>query len=118
MRIPKRVRDIVIEREDHCCIRCGQWAEGGSLHHRRLRSAGGKHTVENLVLIHGSGVTGCHGWCHANPLDALAEGLIVRGYHDPAERPVKVYGHGWVYLSADGRYVPAEAPVDPEGVAA
>lgn len=116
--IPKRVRDAVVDREDRCCARCGQWAEGGSLHHRRLKSAGGKNTIQNLILLCGSGTTGCHGWAHHERLDALAVGLIVRGFHNPAERPVKVYGHGWVYLHPSGVYVPAEAPVEPTESAA
>lgn len=118
MNIPRRVRDAVVAREDYCCARCGKWAEGGSLHHRRLRSAGGKHTVPTLILMCGSGTTGCHGWAHAERMDALAEGFIVRGYEDPAERPVKVYGHGWVLLTADGRYLPSTAPVEPSESAA
>lgn len=113
MSIPKRIRDRVVEREDHCCIKCGQWAEGGSLHHRKLRSQGGKNTLENLVLAHGSGTTGCHGWMHHERHDSAAQGYIVRPWQDPADVPVEVYGHGLVYLTRDGRYEPATGPSEP-----
>ena len=118
MRIPKSLRDKVIAREDHCCIRCGQWAEGGSLHHRVMRSQGGRNTIENLVLVCGSGITGCHGWAHHNRTDALAERLLVRSFDDPATTPVRVYGHGWVLLTAAGTYQPSTAPTEPLGGAA
>ena len=104
--IPRKVRDAVVARADGCCERCGRWAEGGSLHHRKLRSQGGRDTVANLVLLHGSGVTGCHGHVHQDRIDAAIEGFVVPAWEDPAEVSVVVHGYGRVRLSADGGYVP------------
>ena len=106
MSIPRKVRDTVVDRADGCCERCGQWAEGGSLHHRKLRSQGGQNTVENLVLLDGSGVTGCHGWAHDNRRDAAALGFVVSAWEDPAVVPVLVWGWGRVLLDDEGSYVP------------
>lgn len=44
------------------------------LHHRRLRSQGGKHGADNLSHV----CNACHGWIHMNPADAYALGLLVR----------------------------------------
>ncbi|MCW4458163.1 HNH endonuclease [Microbacterium sp. MPKO10] len=64
--IPKRVRAIVLERSEGQCERCFS-AGPLELHHRKFRSRGGKHTVENLVALCGWGNhTGCHGKAHAN----------------------------------------------------
>jgi hypothetical protein len=69
---------IVDARDQQCCVRCGKWlSNNGSRHHRQRRAVGG-HLVVNLILLCGSGTTGCHGWVHANPARARAEGLIVR----------------------------------------
>lgn len=118
MSIPRGLRNKVAAREDFCCSRCGKWADGGSLHHRKLRSQGGRNDLPTLILMCGSGVTGCHGWAHHQRTDAAREGYIVKPWQDPAGVPVKVYGHGWVRLTADGRYVPSRAPLDPTEAAA
>jgi hypothetical protein len=88
------VRQFVIEREGHCCRRCGQWvADGaGSIHHRRPRQMGGTdwpgiNLPSNLALICGSGTTGCHGYIESHRPEAYAMGWLVHSWEDPAEVP-------------------------------
>lgn len=81
--IPHSVRRAVTARS-------GGWCEGGCgrpaahVHHRKLRSQGGTHDPVNLAHL----ATVCHVWAHANPLEAVALGLIVPSWADPAEVPL------------------------------
>jgi len=93
---------IVDERDEFRCQRCGASlaSVSGSRHHRQLRRSG-DHRPCNLVLLCGSGTTGCHGWAHAHPAEARLEGLIVPSWASPEFVPMKTYG-GWVRLVPDG----------------
>lgn len=73
----------LIERSGGVCERC-RAKRGESVHHRKLRSRGGQHTLDNCVFACGSGTTGCHGWMHANPAEATATGWMVPSWEDPA----------------------------------
>lgn len=53
---------------------CEQWATNA--HHVVLRSRGGDDG--RTLPVCGSGTTGCHGWIHAHPAEALERGLIER----------------------------------------
>ena len=109
---PRPVCDLVDARDDHSCVRCGRslFVETGSRHHRKLRSQGGKHDVSNLILLCGSGTTGCHGWVHANPAEALRGGWYARSWQDTLGVPVKHYKHGWVLLDDAGGFVAVPPP--------
>lgn len=109
MSIPRKVRDVVVARDGGCCIRCGRWADGGSLHHRMLRSQGGRDVPANLVLLCGTGTTRCHGWAHAHPEEARREGLIVWSWEAPGVVPVDAFTAGRVWLTANGSYRRAAA---------
>lgn len=120
-------RRAVAERAGYRCELCPQllgypagarivWTAAHSFHHRRPRAMGGTSRVEaneppNLLLLCGSGVTGCHGRAETNRQLALALGWLVPQALDPAQVPVSVArrdGHGWstvpVLLTPDGRY--------------
>ena len=73
------VRQVVIDRAEQRCERCRRYLheERASLHHRKLRSRGGEDSAANLVLLCGTGTTGCHGWVHLNPREATAAGFMV-----------------------------------------
>jgi len=47
------------------CAACGRTA--GSVHHVIPRSEGGDDVAGNLLLLCGSGTTGCHGALHGSP---------------------------------------------------
>lgn len=59
------------------------------IHHRKLRSRGGGHTVANLLHV----CHLCHGWIHDNPAAATEKGWMVSTWADPTE--VRVVRWGW-----------------------
>lgn len=82
------------------CERCDRALGGGigvSRHHRMRRRDGGDR-LSNLLLLCGSGTTGCHGWVTEHPDEAYANGWSVRALAttDPAEVPVRINGRLWV----------------------
>lgn len=51
----------------------------------------------NLLIVCGSGTTGCHGWIEGNRADAKAAGLLVSQWDDPAAVPyVDLAGNRWM----------------------
>lgn len=86
-RIPPDIRRLVMQRAGHqcevmtdplCTTRAEEW------HHRKLRSQGGEHTVENGLGI----CPACHRHIHLNPGQSYQEGWLVKSTHDPAAVPV------------------------------
>jgi hypothetical protein len=59
--------------------------------------------ASNLVVLCGSGTTGCHGWAEKHITEAQDEGLVLEQWQNPADVPVKLYV-GTVYLRDDGGY--------------
>lgn len=80
--VPASVRRAVHARSGGCCEVCGGRAE--HIHHRRLRSQGGRHELVNLLDV----CFACHAAIHANPERSYALGLLVHGWCDPADVPV------------------------------
>lgn len=106
----KKTCDMVDRRDGYRCVRCGRslYAVSGSRHHRMLRKQAPKsikHNVENLILLCGSGDTGCHGYVHANPAESYGKGWMVKSYEIPASKPLLTF-HGWVLLHHDGTMTP------------
>lgn len=66
------------ERDHGCCVVCLQPAPTGSIHHRQGRGGPDPHRLSNLITVHGSGTTGCHGRIHANPAWSYDNGFMVR----------------------------------------
>lgn len=98
--IPTKSRQVVNERDNHQCQRCG--VRGSDYHHRRSRSVrdGHCHCACNGILL----CYVCHGWVHANPALAMENGLIVSRHCDqPGTVPVRTYA-GWVTTQCDGGY--------------
>lgn len=102
------VVDICWQRAGGQCERCGQglrFSDRGyawSLHHRQPRGMGGSRAPyvnlpSNLLVLCGSGVTGCHGWVEANRRDALELGLLVSraAGTEPVLVPVTLAGSAW-----------------------
>ena len=103
-----------MERDEHRCFRCGAalttgWP-GYSCHHRQTRAVG-PDTLDNRIMLCGSGTTGCHGWVHSHPKLSRDDGWIVsRHAADPAVIPVRHYRLGMVLLGADGSINPEHPP--------
>ena len=93
--LPKKLRTAVYERAGGLCDCCGEWMdpETFDVHHRQLRSRGGKHTIENLVALKHEH----HMWVHQHPAEATERGLMVSAYADPATIPVRRFD-GNLYL--------------------
>lgn len=87
-----------------------------SLHHRTARQMGGSklwwlNLPGNLIVLCGSGTTGCHGWVESHREHAEERGFLVRrGQALPASIHVMHFVHGLIYLRNDGNTskVPAE----------
>ena len=106
--------EVVYDRDEGRCAHCGDDVLGVrgvdfSLHHRRPAGMGGDrrpetHAAGNLVLLHGSGCTGCHGAVESRRADALERGLLVprNAVLPPAAHAIEHAVHGWCYLLDDG----------------
>ncbi len=108
--VPRATRDIVVTRAAGCCERCGRYAEGGSVHHRSARRMGGskdpsKNDPSNLLLLCGSGTTGCHGEVETKAAQHYDDGYLVHSWDDPHLIPVPHEFLGRVWLSDDGSYL-------------
>jgi hypothetical protein len=112
IRPTKRAFETVVERDQGRCAKCGEeiWGVRGedfSLHHRRPAGSGGdarpeSHGPSNLLLLHGSGTTGCHGEVETDREKAREVGLLVSRFQDPRVEPVEHAVHGKVFLRDDG----------------
>lgn len=99
-------------RASYRCELCGgtlTGVDGWSKHHRRPRGMGGTRVewindVTNLLLLCGSGTTGCHGRVESHRADAYIAGWLLRTGEHPAEVPVLIHARGAVYLTPDGGY--------------
>ncbi|WP_442916185.1 HNH endonuclease [Leucobacter sp. M11] len=89
-KIPARIQAGVRERSHGVCEGCGQ-APATEMHHRKYRSRGGQHTLENLIHLCGWGNhTGCHGIAHS--LQGHTLGWSVNSWADETTVPVRRLG--------------------------
>lgn len=117
MKMSKRVRDAVLERDRYRCFICGRSLVGYpcAVHHRKYRS----HAPElvndpaNCISVCGcSNVDDCHGKCHnhqsVNPYvyGWSVSGIGTTAVADPHLVPVRRYDGQWYHLRSDGRLVP------------
>lgn len=104
------VRDSVFERDGSCVMCDGTYPL--TLQHRRARGMGGTrrastNTPAALVVLCGSGTTGCHGWVESHPSEAERAGYRVRQVAEP--RDVPIIWHGCFVLLDDlGGVTPVE----------
>lgn len=59
------------------------------------------HSPANLLLLCGSGTTGCHGWVESNRAEARDLGLLLYRAQDPVQIPVQLR-YGTTRLRDDG----------------
>ena len=87
-----KTREAIFQRAYFECENCGveKHTFGFSIHHRKPRGMGGTSKKEinnpsNLILLCGSGTTGCHGWVESNREKAYELGLLVKQSQNPAD---------------------------------
>ncbi|MFZ1363077.1 MAG: hypothetical protein WAS05_09150 [Candidatus Nanopelagicales bacterium] len=103
----KENRQIVKDRSEGKCERCNAdlYGQLASIHHRKPRQMGGTsvflHTIQNMVVLCGSGTTGCHGWVESNRDMAREQGWLLRNLSDQLE-PVYTLHNGWVRFTTVG----------------
>lgn len=96
-------RQLVIDRSNHMCLRCG--APGQVIHHRRPRKRGGTrrseiNSPENLAFV----CNACHDWIESRRTEAYASGWLVKeGVDGPEEIPLTDNFGLMFFLTADGR---------------
>jgi 5-methylcytosine-specific restriction endonuclease McrA len=76
-KVPPEVREQVERRSGRKCeaaVNANCATTGHFLHHILPRSAGGKHTVANLLQI----CTACHEYIHAHPEESYRRGWLKR----------------------------------------
>ena len=86
----KSLRQKVYDRSDWRCELCiPEACERGPLHvhHRKLRSQGGKDEPSNLLVVDNK----CHDFIHAHPAQSYTNGWLVHSYEDPAMVEVKSF---------------------------
>lgn len=94
------MRDLVKGRAGQNCERCAVGVMHGEIHHRKNRSQGGQHTLQNLVFL----CPPCHQWVTVHPRVAGVEGWHVKPWCDPAIVPIRLHMAGLVILTGDGQY--------------
>jgi hypothetical protein len=105
--LPEGTVASVMSRAGQSCERCGsKQNQFWSMHHRRPRGMGGTKRTDtnrasNILLLCGSGTTGCHGWVESHRLEAYAAGLLVHSWDLPIDVPVTLV-YGTVMLDDDG----------------
>lgn len=99
-----RTRQTVVHRDEGQCVGCGRTVailQGRtytptaqfSLQHRLARGMGGRsvdNTPANLVVMCGTGTTGCHGRTEREPDWARERGYRVDSWDSPRTVPVVV----------------------------
>lgn len=106
----EETRTVLWSRAAGCCevcgnpIRPGVWP-GFSRHHRLPRGRGGTNHLSNLLLLCGTGTTGCHGLIETQRALAYHHGWLVHTGEDPASIPVTLHQQSTpMYLTDDGHY--------------
>lgn len=101
-------RRTVIERAMQHCELCNRPISGpASVHHRRPRRMGGTrrsdtNSPSNLLLLCGSGTTGCHGWVESHRRESLDSGVLLYDRDQPPDHPYQDRLGRWWTLTDEG----------------
>jgi 5-methylcytosine-specific restriction enzyme A len=106
------VRMTVVMRGGGNCEICNKPLNSSqyvSLHHRKPRKMGGSrdtslNEASNLMMICGSGTSGCHGYVESNRELSYTNGWLVHSYEIPNQKPVLIRDK-FVVLDDEGNYV-------------
>jgi len=107
--VDKKIAETVLARAKGYCEACGLPGDDFALHHRKLKSRGGKDEVANLIAVHHK----CHNLgtksIHLNPTLATVKGWMVPSWAEPAEYPLHLHDAEVVVLDNKGNYNKLEA---------
>lgn len=100
------LREQVLTRCAGYCELCGFGLHDTfALHHRKLRSRGGKDTLDNLIALHHE----CHNLgnnaVHTNIKKATETGHIVPRHEEPFNYPLHLPNGSIVRLTVEGTYL-------------
>lgn len=94
LRVEDDIRFQVFARAFYRCERCGGaiTSSGVSVHHRQPRKMGGSkrpelHQPANLIVLCGSGTTGCHGWVESHRHQARESGYLIYAIDNAEDIP-------------------------------
>ena len=100
--LKQEIAEAVLGRSRGFCERCGKPSHDLALHHRKLRSRGGKDSVTNLVAVcHKCHNLGTHS-IHLNPKEATEKGWMVSAWGDPDLTPITLSDGTQALLKDDG----------------
>lgn len=104
-------RKALYKRCKGMCEFCGgTLPESWAAHHRKLRSQGGKDSLDNVVALHHE----CHNLgtnsVHLNPQKSYNDGFMVHSWDEPSATPLNLIHRMWVILTADGDYQGSGGP--------
>ena len=106
--LDKQIAETVLARAKGFCERCGVPSYDLALHHRKLKSRGGKDEVANLVAV----CHQCHNLgtysIHLRPKEATEKGWMVSAYQNPEDVLVSIFGKNPVRLDQEGNYIEGE----------
>lgn len=104
---PNHVRQLIRQRSNDMCERCGQ-KYGTEVHHRRPRGMGGTKQADTNVASNALHLCGlCHKIVEQSRDQAINNGWLVKQNHNPIDIPV-LYRGAWMYLDDDGNMQPVE----------
>jgi hypothetical protein len=84
-KIKKEIVEVVLQRAGGYCEMCGKVLNDYALHHRKLKSRGGKDSVSNLMVLHHE----CHNMgtysVHMTPGSSTKAGYMVSSWAEPED---------------------------------
>jgi 5-methylcytosine-specific restriction endonuclease McrA len=96
----KNIANTVLKRANGFCEHCGRSGDL-TLHHRKLKSRGGKDSVSNLIAV----LHECHLYdIHANPKRAEEMGWMIPSWGNAEEYPLRTPEGNTVRLNPEGSY--------------
>jgi hypothetical protein len=103
---PEEVRDLLMQRADGRCERCGTPMSSFQIHHRRPRGMGGSRLPDtggasNGLVLHPH----CHLWIETHRKAAASLGFLVGQGRQTESAEVRM-SDGWFLLTADGQRMP------------
>jgi len=104
--IDRKIVALVEERAGGYCEICGSpEQESMALHHRKLKSRGGKDSVANLIRVH----HGCHNLnttsIHMQPELSERKGYMVGSWQEPTDCPLERPDGSVVLLQENGTMI-------------